>query len=79
MIVCQCKRVSDRKIARSVKGGCESLKSVCLSTGAGGDCGTCVRTIKCVVTDLLAKKGIPAQSVVSHVPATESEPLSATA
>lgn len=46
MIVCQCKRVSDRKVAACVRKGCSSLRELCASTGAGRDCGCCVRQLR---------------------------------
>lgn len=46
MIVCQCQRVSDRKVAACVGRGCSSLRELCASTGAGRDCGGCVRHLR---------------------------------
>jgi len=46
VIVCQCKRVSDRKVASCVKKGCSSLRELCAQTGAGRDCGSCVRQLR---------------------------------
>lgn len=46
MIVCQCKRVSDRKVASCVSKGCSSLRDLCAQTGAGRDCGSCVRQLR---------------------------------
>jgi bacterioferritin-associated ferredoxin len=46
MIVCQCRRVSDRKVAACVSKGCSSLRELCASTGAGRDCGCCVRQLR---------------------------------
>jgi len=52
MIVCQCKRVSDRKVAACVRKGCTSLRELCASTGAGRDCGSCVRQLREMLDDL---------------------------
>jgi bacterioferritin-associated ferredoxin len=46
VIVCQCKRVSDRKVASCVSKGCSSLRELCAETGAGRDCGCCVRQLR---------------------------------
>ena len=52
MIVCQCKRVSDRKVAACVRKGCSSLRELCAATGAGRDCGSCVRHLREMLDDL---------------------------
>lgn len=46
MIVCQCRRVTDRKVAACVQRGCSSLRDLCAATGAGQECGCCVRRLK---------------------------------
>ncbi len=46
VIVCQCKRVSDRKVASCISKGCSSLRELCAQTGAGRDCGSCVRQLR---------------------------------
>lgn len=46
MVVCQCRRLSHRKVAKAVEGGCTSLRSLCDSTGAGQSCGGCVGSLK---------------------------------
>ncbi|MEY3734717.1 MAG: hypothetical protein RL347_2076 [Actinomycetota bacterium] len=65
MIVCQCKRVSDRKVASCVSKGCSSLRELCAQTGAGRDCGSCVRQLREMLDSLR--------------PVTAPEVLSATA
>ena len=60
MIVCQCQRVSDRKVAASVRKGCSSLREVCATTGAGRDCGCCVRRLKELIEEHLAPALAPA-------------------
>jgi bacterioferritin-associated ferredoxin len=54
VIVCQCRRVSDRKVAASVRKGCSSLRDVCAATGAGRECGCCVRRLKELIEEHLA-------------------------
>lgn len=46
MIVCQCRSVSHRAVATSVKQGCGSLRDLCARTGAGQECGCCVARLK---------------------------------
>jgi bacterioferritin-associated ferredoxin len=54
MIVCQCRRVSDRKVANTVKKGCGSLRELCAQTGAGQECGCCVSRLKEILESHLA-------------------------
>jgi bacterioferritin-associated ferredoxin len=54
MIVCQCRRVSDRKVAKSVRNGCGSLRDLCAKTGAGQECGCCVARLKELLESHLA-------------------------
>ncbi len=49
MIVCICKSVSDREIARAIDDGACSLEDVARCTGAGLGCGTCHESIRQVV------------------------------
>ena len=51
MIVCHCRVVTDRQVADVVRQGAVSLSSVCRSTGAGQDCGSCVFSLKRLVCD----------------------------
>lgn len=46
MIMCQCRRVSDRRLHKAIDHGCTTLAQVCRASGAGNDCGSCVRSIK---------------------------------
>jgi bacterioferritin-associated ferredoxin len=45
MIVCVCKRVSDKKILNVIQDGACSVDQVTECCGAGGDCGSCRRLI----------------------------------
>ena len=67
MILCQCRRVSDRNVALAVLGGARTLGSVCRSTGAGQDCGACVSSVKeaitAVVTLLDPEDAMPSKGV----------------
>ena len=51
MIVCHCRVVTDRAVAAAVDGGARSLASVCRTTGAGQDCGSCVFSLKRLVCE----------------------------
>ncbi len=42
MIVCSCRRVSDRLIQQAVSSGARSSEQVAACTGAGTGCGSCV-------------------------------------
>ena len=50
MIVCHCRVVSDRDVAAAVDAGARTLGSVCQSTGAGQDCGSCIFAVKAAVS-----------------------------
>ena len=49
MIVCLCKRVSDRAIRAAVEAGAASVEAVGRATGAGTDCGGCRGTIAAMI------------------------------
>jgi bacterioferritin-associated ferredoxin len=51
VIVCHCRVVTDRAVADAVRAGAGSLSSVCRSTGAGQDCGSCVFSLKRLVCE----------------------------
>lgn len=50
MIVCQCHVVTDRDVDAAFSDGARTLGQVCRSTGAGQDCGSCVFSIKALVS-----------------------------
>lgn len=56
MIVCQCKVVTDRAVHAALADGARSVGSVCRSTGAAQDCGSCIFTVKALVCDHLAQE-----------------------
>lgn len=49
MIVCQCRVVTDRDVVSAVTAGARTVSSVCRSTGAAQDCGSCVFSVKALV------------------------------
>lgn len=46
MFICICKSVTDKVINSAIADGCHCIKSVCCKTGAGTQCGKCVKAIK---------------------------------
>jgi len=51
VIVCHCRVVTDRQVGDAVRDGARSLSAVCRATGAGQDCGSCVFSLKRVVSE----------------------------
>ncbi len=51
MIVCHCAVVNDVAIIAAVDDGAATLARVCAATGAGTDCGGCVRVVKSLVVE----------------------------
>ena len=49
MIICHCKVVTTRCVAQALDSGASTTAQVCRQTKAGGDCGSCVLTIKSLV------------------------------
>ncbi|HEU0042845.1 MAG TPA: (2Fe-2S)-binding protein [Jiangellaceae bacterium] len=46
MIVCHCKVVNDQAVTSAVENGARTVAKVCMATGAGRDCGSCVFALK---------------------------------
>jgi bacterioferritin-associated ferredoxin len=49
MLICLCKSVSDRDLARAIASGASSVEEVGRCTGAGTGCGACREAIGCAV------------------------------
>jgi bacterioferritin-associated ferredoxin len=49
MIVCVCRRVSDRAVLAAMAAGARSLADVARATGAGTSCGCCRGTIEALL------------------------------
>jgi bacterioferritin-associated ferredoxin len=47
MLVCVCKAVSDRDVARAIADGAASVEEIARCTGAGTECGSCRETLAC--------------------------------
>ena len=50
MIVCVCKAVSDRDVARAVAGGARTVEDLACATGAGTECGSCREELGCALS-----------------------------
>ena len=50
MIVCHCAVVSDRQVGEVIASGATTLAQVCRATDAGRKCGSCVFTVKQILT-----------------------------
>jgi bacterioferritin-associated ferredoxin len=46
VVVCQCERVTERRVTRAVRDGAQSLRDVSRETGAGQGCGGCVSSLR---------------------------------
>jgi bacterioferritin-associated ferredoxin len=46
MIVCVCKAVSDREVAKAIEEGAETVEQVMQRTGVGGGCGRCLVDVR---------------------------------
>lgn len=54
MVVCHCERISHRRIAKAVRSGCSTVRTVCEETGAGRGCGGCVSSVRKLIEEHLA-------------------------
>jgi bacterioferritin-associated ferredoxin len=54
LVVCHCERISHRKIAKAVRSGCSTVRTVCEQTGAGQGCGGCVPSVRKLIEEQLA-------------------------
>lgn len=57
MVVCICKRVSDREIRRLVDEGAGSLADIRRATELGTQCGKCACEARRIVRELTADRG----------------------
>lgn len=58
MIVCHCRRVSDRQIRKVVREGASSVGEVARACGAATGCGGCATVVHEIVNDELDQGGI---------------------
>lgn len=50
MIVCHCRVISDRAIRAAVSQGARTTAAACQATSAAQGCGSCVFTVKAIVS-----------------------------
>ena len=74
MIVCQCRRVSEKAIRKAVRKGHGKVSQVSQATGAGSGCGTCRETVRSVVRDEKEKVSAEGGGVLSASAASASSP-----
>ena len=58
MIFCHCAVVGDREVSAAIDAGASTVASVCKATGAGQQCGTCIFSVRRVLCDHQAQKGL---------------------
>jgi bacterioferritin-associated ferredoxin len=79
VIVCLCRRVSDRAIRAAVEAGAHTVEAVGRATGAGTDCGGC----RGAIVAMIAAGGTPAEARAGACPGcprgAEAPPLRAAA
>lgn len=46
MIVCVCKRVSERQLTEAIADGASTVKALSRQTGCGTQCGRCIPTVR---------------------------------
>ncbi|MEN9577909.1 MAG: BFD-like [2Fe-2S] binding domain [Pseudomonadota bacterium] len=51
MLVCHCRRVSDREIRSCIHNGSKTVREVAKASGAGTCCGGCLQTVKSIVQE----------------------------
>jgi bacterioferritin-associated ferredoxin len=65
MYVCVCNGVTDREVSEAIEAGAKTRTAVTHACGAGGDCGSCHRTIdEMIASKCPADALIAAQSLV---------------
>ncbi|MFE3998302.1 bacterioferritin-associated ferredoxin [Nocardioides sp. YIM B13467] len=56
MIVCQCRVVTDRDVDAALADGARTVSAICRSTGAAQDCGSCIFSVKKLVSQHLEQE-----------------------
>lgn len=67
MLICHCKRLSDRDLRQVVRAGAGSCRQVTRRCGAGGGCGGCRPAIEAILAEELPPER--ALAALSHVAA----------
>lgn len=64
MIVCICEGISDREIRGAIGAGCQSIKAIGQSCGAGTDCGQCRSSLREMLSRREPRRRVQTTSVV---------------
>jgi bacterioferritin-associated ferredoxin len=51
LIVCQCRRITDRQVRAAVERGADDLEDLAFACGAGTDCRGCRETLEALLED----------------------------
>ena len=70
MIVCVCKRVSERELEAAMAEGASTVKALSRKTGCGTQCGRCVPTVREMLQHETALPMVGANSFTNPVLAT---------
>ena len=62
MWLCLCKSVSDRQIRQAIRAGARTVDDLSRMTGAGTDCGECLRALR----DSLVEAGVVVPEPATH-------------
>ena len=63
MLVCHCRRISDREIRDCARSGSISVEAVAKNCGASSSCGGCRPEVERLVRDETSKAGSPGASL----------------
>jgi bacterioferritin-associated ferredoxin len=66
MVVCVCRKVSDRQIVNLIQAGADSWEAVQLETGAGTCCGRCQDCAKAITARALSKQHVNVVEKISN-------------
>lgn len=64
-LVCSCNQVGEENLKEAIQQGCEELKTLCKSTGAGMGCGSCKPEVKAILDQNL-NQGHHASELTTH-------------
>ena len=69
MIVCICRRVSDRDIERHASNGCGTFDELQMESGVSTCCGRCADCAREVCDQVVSRRVIPVRAVTHQAPA----------
>ncbi|MDT8319050.1 MAG: (2Fe-2S)-binding protein [Xanthomonadales bacterium] len=70
MYICVCHAVTETAIRQAVRKGAHNLQDLGFQTGAGTQCGSCVRLAREIIAGELEQQGCPPSSVKLRIVAT---------